>query len=1063
MRDVRLHGALAELVGSQHLRLAVDGPSDLVRCLVTQYPGAREILAGSSWRVLEGGRELEAVELLVRSERPRSLELVPVLEGAGQSGAGKIIAGIFLIGAALILGPLGLPLFGLLPELGATAALALTGLGASLAFQGIAQVLAPTPAMDYMAPEQAERRQSTLFAGRTNLLGSGHPIPLVYGTTRIGSVQISSRIVTEDVGVPPDLVSVARLEVVDLLSEGEIEGLLTDDARSILFEDTRVEEDGGTVNFPDVVWELTTGAAGDPATVWGVETLTPVNTETSNADGTHAGRLAGAVSRTISDPNTDNVRVTLQLPQLFAVSGGLVANTVTPTFEVSADGGPFHDVDLGAPTAFVDEYAPYDTASTGVYDGGAGTVKPGLPIEFSWEPHYAADPGGPVTFTFYYRPLGSGTWLTESIVRTFEEYVPGDWIPISEGGDISIPGGVIIRSETPWLAVGGLYEFKGDSSNGEPFDFPPFGPLSGVWARIGYVPFDGSPITGLATSPYERDFVIENMAQYGPAPWTIRVGKVEADQTNPSTAINPMFWARFGEGLEEEFISADTARVRVELNSDDVGSTIPTRLYDVEGILLELPSNLTPSTRTYAGVWDGTFSGTRVHYDNPAWVLWDLMRSSRYGLGLAESEIDKWSVYEAAVWCDELVPDGQGGTAPRFRFNHAFTVREDALRLVQAVASSMQAQLWWGSGKLFVTQDRPASPARIFTNANVLDGVFNYSSVARVSRSTVAKVSWRNPSLGWESDADLVDRPFAIDRYGRNETDVLAIGATNFAQARRRGRYEVLTAELEGAAVSFGVAFESALLEPGQIIETWDRHREESRYGGRVLGWTPAPTSLITLDYGPDVVSIAPYTLHVMLDDQSLHASTLTAAGGGGGGTYTGPERNFILDTALPGGRSILPGAPWIITETVRRYWRVLGLAPGGDNTFQVDAVEHDPGKQARVEDFADTGAPLLLPALPALSNPSIDAVFPVYDAAADVWFLEITSTHASSEAFWWIANVVGGQEVTTSQLPIRLPVGDHATVGATSVTSHVRSATRDGAVISAASVTVDGIPATTP
>ena len=246
-----------------------------------------------------------------------------------------------------------------------------------------------------------------------------------------------------------------------------------------------------------------------------------------------------------------------------------------------------------------------------------------------------------------------------------------------------------------------------------------------------------------------------------------------------------------------------------------------------------MPSNLNTTTRTYTGTWDGTFTAAPVWFDNPVWCLYDFLTNERYGMGLAESQIDKWSFYDVSVWCDESVSDGAGGTEPRFRFDHSFSTREPALKIVQTIASAMQARAWWGGGKVFLSADRPADPARIFTNANVMGGEFKYTSVGMQTRASTAMVSYRNRDEQFNADVDAVDRPHMIDRFGRNAVEVTALGATRWSQARRVARYELLTAELEAESVTFRIGYADAFIEPGQILEIRDRGRNRARQGGR--------------------------------------------------------------------------------------------------------------------------------------------------------------------------------------------------------------------------------------
>ena len=74
-----------------------------------------------------------------------------------------------------------------------------------------------------------------------------------------------------------------------------------------------------------------------------------------------------------------------------------------------------------------------------------------------------------------------------------------------------------------------------------------------------------------------------------------------------------------------------------------------------------MPTNYNTTTRTYTGIWDGTFKNE--YTNNPAWILYDFVMNDTFGLNAYFPIImDKWDCYEAAQWCDGMVPDGKGGT-----------------------------------------------------------------------------------------------------------------------------------------------------------------------------------------------------------------------------------------------------------------------------------------------------------------------------------------------------------------------------------------------------------------
>ena len=123
--------------------------------------------------------------------------------------------------------------------------------------------------------------------------------------------------------------------------------------------------------------------------------------------------------------------------------------------------------------------------------------------------------------------------------------------------------------------------------------------------------------------------------------------------------------------IEERISYRNSAVIGIIADIEQFGTRIPQRSYDLKGLIISVPNNYDPDTRGYTGTWDGTF--TTAWTDNPAWVFYDLLSSNRYGLGeyLPSTFLSqiRWQLYTIAQYCDQLVPDGQGGMEPRFTFN----------------------------------------------------------------------------------------------------------------------------------------------------------------------------------------------------------------------------------------------------------------------------------------------------------------------------------------------------------------------------------------------------------
>ena len=272
-------------------------------------------------------------------------------------------------------------------------------------------------------------------------------------------------------------------------------------------------------------------------------------------------------------------------------------------------------------------------------------------------------------------------------------------------------------------------------------------------------------ISGKTVSEYEREIRIENLTGYSSI--TVRCTKTTGD--SDAYHQRTIYLYSYTEVIAERLIYPDTAYYGVKVNAELFGNHIPRRAYHIKGIKVQVPSNYTPSTRVYAGVWDGTFQTAWT--DNPAWIFYDLITSTRYGLGVSSSYSSslKWLLYTIGQYCDALVDDGYGGTEPRYTCNCVINTREEAFHVLHTMASIFNAMPFWGPGQVYIAQDIDADPSRLVTPTNAEGGKFNYEGTGLKARHTVAIVTWNDPNDFYRQAREIVENRNGIDRYGWRE------------------------------------------------------------------------------------------------------------------------------------------------------------------------------------------------------------------------------------------------------------------------------------------------------
>ncbi len=200
LRKIKLYGELAKFVGHKEFEVKADTLRHAVSFLINNFEGIEKYMSPKHYQVKVGNYAVDESELSHPIGK-EDIHFIPVITGAGR-GVGKILLGAALIGLAFFV-PQGLQLSqGISTGFGfANAgflAKSLVYVGASLALQGVSELLFPLPKPPKFESEE-DPRLSFSFGGTQQTGRAGTPVPLVYGEIFTGSVVISGGIDTEQV------------------------------------------------------------------------------------------------------------------------------------------------------------------------------------------------------------------------------------------------------------------------------------------------------------------------------------------------------------------------------------------------------------------------------------------------------------------------------------------------------------------------------------------------------------------------------------------------------------------------------------------------------------------------------------------------------------------------------------------------------------------------------------------------------------------------------------------------------------------------------------------------
>ncbi|MCW9589015.1 DUF1983 domain-containing protein [Klebsiella oxytoca] len=443
-------------------------------------------------------------------------------------------------------------------------------------------------------------------------------------------------------------------------------------------------------------------------------------------------------------------------------------------------------------------------------------------------------------------------------------------------------------------------------------------------------------VTGKTTSGYERSHRID-LPQAG-STWTLRLRKVSPD-ANSVKIGDVMTLQSYTEVIDAKLRYPHTALLYIEFDSSQFNGSIPQISCEPRGRVIRVPDNYNPESREYTGTWTGGFKWAWT--DNPAWIYYDIVVSDRFGLGnrLTSANISKWTLYQIAQYCDQMVPDGKGGDGvePRYLCNVYVQERNDAYTVLRDFAAIFRGMTCWSGEQIVVQADMPRDVDFNYTRANII-GKPRYSSSTSKARYTNALVSWSDPANAYADAMEPAFVPELVSRYSFNQLEVTAIGCTRQSEAHRKGLWGILTNNKD-RMVEIDVGLDGKIPQPGYIIGLADELLAGRVNGGRI---SAVNGRVITLDR--DVDAKAGDRLQLNLPSGISQARSIQSVNG---------RRQITVTTAY----SETPEAEcvWVIEsdDLYTQQYRVIGVKDNNNATYTITGVAHDPDKFPRI----DTGA----------------------------------------------------------------------------------------------------------
>ncbi|WES67181.1 DUF1983 domain-containing protein [Superficieibacter sp. HKU1] len=481
-----------------------------------------------------------------------------------------------------------------------------------------------------------------------------------------------------------------------------------------------------------------------------------------------------------------------------------------------------------------------------------------------------------------------------------------------------------------------------------------------------------------STTLYERSHRI-NLPK-ATTGWQLRIRRVTPDATSVNI-VDTMKVQAITEIIDAKLRYPHTALLYIEFDAKQFPNGIPQVVCCPKGRIIRVPDTYDPETRGYSGTWTGTFKWAWT--DNPAWIFYDLILNERFGLGqrITADQVDRWELYRIAQYCDQLVPDGKGGTGtePRFRCNVYIQDRAEAWTVLRDLAGIFRGMTYWGDNRLYVLADMPRDIWHVYNHASVVEGKFTFSDPSETTRYTSAMVNWSDPKNHYKDTPEVVyDNDLAM-RYDFRQMEMTAIGCDRQSEANRRGRWILLT-NGAGEVVSFATGLDVPPV--GEVIGI-----AANELAGRIIGGRVSAVNgrNVTLDR---IADIKPGDrLFVNLPSGPAQARTVQAVNGKTVTVTTGWSETPEAETN------------WAVEadDLYIALFRVTGVSDNNDGTYAITGTTYNPDTYPAIDHGTRLDERPISVIPPGVQGPPVNVTVDSYSSVSQG--IAITTLRASWEA----------------------------------------------------------------
>ncbi|MDD4980706.1 MAG: phage tail protein [Candidatus Omnitrophica bacterium] len=260
--------------------------------------------------------------------------------------------------------------------------------------------------------------------------------------------------------------------------------------------------------------------------------------------------------------------------------------------------------------------------------------------------------------------------------------------------------------------------------------------------------------------------------------------------------------------------------------------------------------------------WDGETYVERFSA-NPIWCLYDLMTNTRFGLGdyITTSDHDLDYLLEMSQYCEERVPDGEGGYEKRFRMDVCIDSPQQALNLIMQLCGIFRGMPFYSDlGKVRIAIDKPDNPVQLFNMGNIVKDSFSQSWGSKRDIPNIVHVQFDNEDNYYEQEMiSVIDEESLVAGDPKRIKQVRYYG-TKLSYAIRFGRNILKTAKYVNRTITIKAGTAALIRQCGEVI---DIAHDVPQWGFSGCVLSGSTTTKVKLDRTIEIEAAKSYAIRV--------------------------------------------------------------------------------------------------------------------------------------------------------------------------------------------------------